>query len=215
MSRCPLLLSVSLLLGVLGCGVEVCESASTPEAFAGIADDLPSQMVFCVPDADGGADRPNAAHVNFQVDTPHDAWITVVDHFESKGWERLEQQTGENLLSVKFGHLETGYVINFGTINENRAESPIKKHRVHGHVNISKAPCLEKFGEDDTVCVDNTLVHCTLGMPTQEIDCSADLRSCAGERYGNSACVSDLCLATKAGTGKWDPASCPPELVKP
>ncbi|KIG12230.1 hypothetical protein DB30_01776 [Enhygromyxa salina] len=60
------------------------------------------------------------------------------------------------------------------------------------------------------------LVWAALGLAGCSVEvCAADLRNCAGERDGKAACVSDLCLASKAGTGKWDPASCPPERVKP
>jgi hypothetical protein len=203
---------------MLGCGVEVCEADSIPAPFVGIEADLPAQMVFCKEDPEQAPSEPqppNRVHVNFELDTPHDAFIGMVDHFEGKGWERIEQRTEGGILSVKFGNLETGYVLDFGVINENRAKSPIKKHRVHASVMLSQAPCLEKFGADDSVCVDNTLVRCAYGMPGEEVDCGAEKLNCAGDEYGPSACVSDLCLVTKASSRKWDPASCPAELATP
>lgn len=211
-----LLLAVAAIASSVSCGTEVCEPAETPKLFEAIKGDLPKEAVFCDwhqeridfpaeketawPD---GKIMPNVAHLNFNVESPHDAWMLLVKEFEAKGWKRVAQNT-DGLMSVTF--TKDGTELKFD-VNENPAESVLKKRRVHAHVQLSKMPCGE-VGTKYSTCDGKKKVFCVNGYPAHAEDCAEKRQSCA-EHVRAAACVTDFCLATNAGTGNWNDDKCP------
>jgi len=94
--------SVCLLLAALsaGCKDKMCAPGEPPAGWKDHRDLLPSNAVICDPSKMPGkpSPNPNAVHVYFQGQSPHEAWMQTVTALEGKGWERTFQgkETGDS-----------------------------------------------------------------------------------------------------------------------
>lgn len=96
------LLATVCILMVSGCDrtqrTLPCEEGPLPAAFKAVSEDLLPSMRVC-----SRAARERVVHIDFDgVKTPHDAWMASVDHFEGRGWKRVDQQASGRNLRVMF-----------------------------------------------------------------------------------------------------------------
>ncbi|NVB40896.1 hypothetical protein G6O69_23860 [Pseudenhygromyxa sp. WMMC2535] len=202
MRRAPLvhalLPALSLGVALTGC-LEVCPSAPAPDPFVPVVDQLPTEAVFCADEtrvdfSDSGealpeGTLPNQADLNFQFNTAEDTQAAIIEHFEARGWTRVDTREPAGERAVAFSQPELGSVLDFRVIDETPAQNPIKNRRVHAFVELSQPPCLELVGQRGSACLDNTVVACVNGLPGERIDCTAMEQTCVADG-STASCVA-------------------------